>query len=133
MLSLSLQTRLNKNSQLHRGQESMNQSTFYQRCIETDNPEWTRDSLRRWISETEALLSNADSQDKPRTPSDSMDNVNRLAAIIQIVDASALIQDISLSAADKSEIIATLYVEGVEEQLLPTEVRTDRLVWMAGS
>ncbi len=82
---------------------------------------------------TDKLLVDNDEHDRRQVLADSMINVERLAAVIQLVDASAMMQDISLSARDKSEIIAALYVEAAQEQVLLDDLRTDRMVWMAGA
>ena len=82
---------------------------------------------------TDTLLVDNDKNNRGHALADSMINVDRLAAVIQLVDGSAMMQGISLSVMDKSEIIATLYVEAAQEQVLPDDLRTDRLVWMAGA
>ena len=95
--------------------------------------EQSADSLFQSTIEAEMLLLERDLQGAQQMSSDPMLDVDRLAAVIEIVDASASMQGIVLRLADKSGIIAALYAEGMEEQSLPSSVRADRLVWLSGS
>ena len=95
--------------------------------------EQSADSLFQSTIEAEMLRLERDLQGVQQMSSDPMLDVDRLAAVIEIVDASASMQGIVLRLADKSGIIAALYAEGMEAQSLPSSVRADRLVWLSGS
>ena len=91
------------------------------------------DSMLQSTIEAEMLLLDRElSRDQHDSPNEVLD-IDRLAAVIELVDASESMQGIVLSVVDKSGIIATLYAEGLEEQLPPNSIRADRLVWLSGS
>ena len=107
--------------------------TAFERPVAEGGTELTRDGLFQSAIETEMLLLERDLQDVQQVPPDTVLNVARLAAVIELVDASAQMQGIALSLADKSQIIAALYAEGLGELSPPSSIRADRMVWLSGS
>ena len=58
-------------------------------------------------------------------------DLEALRQIIENVEDSIELQGISVSTAQKAELIATLYDRSVSEGRIPSKMSTDQAVWMA--